>query len=212
MRKMAFKTLFTVLIFFGMIYMLLVFANRWGKIPYFIAGVSLAFVGIVLILYADRLKNDLYKSNTLAVLASISLWGFIGEFLENADLYIPHASIEIAHWNYLPILFLSILMFSYLLKRRYLPVFLLFFFGSFLGIWVLHYIMILELEIFSSTSLIAYSTFFVFLIATIFSAYKMIRSDTTNQSMAYALATLYLGWSLLEFIWIWRLIPGPYSL
>lgn len=147
-----------------------------------------------------------------AILASISLWGFMGEFLENANLYINHASIEIAHWNYLPVLLIFILMFIYLLKRKYLPVFLQFFYGSFLGIWTLHYIMIFELEVFSITSHITHFTFGVFLVATILPGYKMTKSDGINESMAYALAALYLGWSLLEFIWIWRLIPGPYSI
>lgn len=209
---MALRTVCVVLAFFAMVYVVLVFTNRLGKIAYLIAGLSLVFGGIYLLLSAGRFKSDPYKSNILAVLASISLWGFVGEFLENADLYVNHASIEIARWNHLPVLLISIFTFFYLLKSKFLPVFLLFFLGSFLGIWVLHYVMILEIEVLSSTSPITYSTFGIFLAGSIFCGQKMMRSDRVNESMAYALGTLYLGWSLLEFMWIWRLIPGPYSM
>ncbi len=134
MKKITYKTLFITFLFFGIVYMILLFTNRWGKIPYLIAGLSLIILGIWFLLLADRFKEIKFKSNILAVLSSIFLWGFFGEFLKNVNLYISNSSIEIAYWNYLPILLFVIFVFFYLMRKRYLPVPLLFIFGSGLGI------------------------------------------------------------------------------
>jgi len=40
----------------------------------------------------------------------------------------------------------------------------------------------------------------------------MLHSEGINKTMAYSLATLYLAWSVLELLWGWEIIPGPYSI
>lgn len=97
MERISIETFITTLAFFGFTYMLLVFTSRAGKITYLWAGIVLLFIGIFLFMHSGKVKENDFKSNLLAIFSGISLWGFFGEFLENADLYIKNASVEIAH-------------------------------------------------------------------------------------------------------------------
>ncbi|MEA2104570.1 MAG: hypothetical protein U9P79_08030, partial [Candidatus Cloacimonadota bacterium] len=110
-KKIAFNTMLLTLSFFGIVYMLLVISSQTGNIPYLFAGLILLGLGIYLFVISSRMKTNKFWSNLLAIFSGISLWGFFGEFLENADLYISDATIEIAHWNFLPVLVLMIFIF-----------------------------------------------------------------------------------------------------
>ena len=103
-KKIALNTVSLTLFFFGITYMLLVIARRTGKIPYLLAGLFLLGLGIYLFIISQKMKTNNFGSNLLAIISGIFLWGFFGEFLENADLFIKNATIEIAHWNFLPVL------------------------------------------------------------------------------------------------------------
>jgi len=103
-RKIALNTVSLTLFFFGITYMLLVVNSRTGKIPYLFAGLFLLGLGIYLFIISQKMITNNFWSNLLAIISGISLWGFLGGFLENADLYIKDATIEIAHWNFLPVL------------------------------------------------------------------------------------------------------------
>ncbi|MCK4338769.1 MAG: hypothetical protein KAW87_02115, partial [Candidatus Cloacimonetes bacterium] len=178
MERISIKTFISTLAFFGFTYMLLVFTIRAGKIPYLCAGIVLLFIGIFLFMHSGKIKENAFKSNLLAIFSGISLWGFFGEFLENADLYIKNASIEIAHWNFLPILILVIFLFLNL--RKHLPIIIQLSLISFLLIWTLHYIMIFQLEVLSRTHLSTYIMCGVFAFLTGFSVYKVQRSKSIN--------------------------------
>lgn len=210
MERIGIKTFFPTLIFFGFSYMLLVFTNRAGEIPYLFAGFVLLIIGIFLFLRSEKIKENAFKSNLLAIFSGISLWGFFGEFLENANLYIKDATIEIAHWNFLPILLLAIFLFLNL--RKHLPISIQFSLVSFLLIWTLHYIMIFQLEVLSRTHLSTYIMCGIFAFLAGFSVYKVRRSKSINLTMFWSYFGLLTAWSVLEYIWGWRLIPGPYSI
>lgn len=212
MKRVIGKTIGIVLGFFGFTYMFLVFTSRWGNIPYLVAGLLLLAASIVMLIVSEKSKDNAFKSNILAILSGVALWGFLGEFLENADMYIAHSTIKIAHWNFLPILIIVVLLFAYVWKKRYLPDNILFFGGSFIGIWILHYIMIFQIDLFSKTAPITYISFALFVLATGFLIWRLVKSDNLNKKMAFSVAVLYTGWSILEYIWLWRLIPGPYSI
>ena len=212
--------------------MLLVFTNRTGNIPYLFAGFILLFVGIFLFLKSqkntplvqssrlnhsdsvnavpvlDERKN--FYSNLLAITSGISLWGFFGEFLENADLYIKDATVEIAHWNFLPVL--ALMIFLFLNLRKHLPIPVQFSLSSFLLIWSMHYIMIFQYEVLSRTHFTTYIMFAVFIILTGLSIYKARKSKQIHSIMFWSYFGLLTAWSVLEYIWGWRLIPGPYSI
>ena len=237
MKNIGLKTIIYTLLFFGFTYMLLVFTNRVGNIPYFLAGFILLLVGVILFLQSqkntplvqspiksgtllnhpvnnntvpvlDEKKNFFY--NLLAIISGISFWGFFGEFLENADLFIKNATVEIAHWNFLPVL--ALMIFLFLNIRKHLSVPVQFSLSSFLLIWSMHYIMIFQYEVLSRTHFTTYIMFAVFIILTGLSIYKAIKSKQINTIMFWSYFGLLTAWSILEYIWGWRLIPGPYAI
>ncbi|MCK4654846.1 MAG: hypothetical protein KAU01_10420 [Candidatus Cloacimonetes bacterium] len=231
MKNIGLRTVLYTLLFFGFTYMLLVFTSRAGNIPYLFAGLILLGLGIYLyfksiqlvqspiksgtrlnhpvnntVSVLDEKKN--FYSNLMAIISGISLWGFFGEFLENADLYIKDATIEIAHWNFLPVLVLIIFLFLNL--RKYLPIPVQFSLSSFLLIWSMHYIMIFQYEVLSRTHITTYIMCGVFLILTGLSVYKARKGKQINSIIFWSYFGLLTAWSVLEYIWGWRLIPGPY--
>ncbi len=209
-KKIALNTVSLTLFFFGITYMLLVITSRIGEIPYLFAGLFLLLLGICLFFISPKMKINQFWSNTLAIFAGISLWGFSGEFLENADLYIKDATVEIAHWNFLPILLLMIFLFLNL--RKHLPVPVQFSLSSFLLIWSMHYILIFQYEVLSKTHFTTYIMCGIFLILAGFSIYKAKKNKGINSIMFWSYFGLLCAWTVLEYIWGWRLIPGPYSI
>ena len=210
MKNIGLRTVLFTLIFFGFIYMLLVFTNRAGKTLYLFSGVVLLLIGIFLFLKSIKIQDNAFISNLLAIFSGISLWGFVGEFLENADLYIKDATVEIAHWNFLPILLLVIFLFLNL--RRHFPIHAQFSLASFILIWTLHYIMIFQFEVLSRTHFSTYIMCGIFVLLMGFSIYKVKNGKDINSIMFWSYFGLLSVWSVLEYIWGWRLIPGPYSI
>ena len=209
-RKIALNTVLLTLFFFGITYMLLVITSRTGKIPYLFAGLFLLGLGIYLFIISPKMKTNKFWSNLLAIISGISLWGFFGEFLENADLYIKDATIEIAHWNFLPVLVLMIFLFLNL--RKHLPVPVQFSLSSFLLVWSMHCIMIFQYEVLSRTHFTTYIMCGIFVILTGLSIYKAKKNNGINSIMFWSYFGLLCAWTVLEYIWGWRLIPGPYSI
>ncbi len=210
MKNIGLKTVLSTLGFFGITYTTLVFTNRAGNIPYLFAGLLLLIFGIFAFVKSHQVGNNIFLSNLLAIVSGVSLWGFFGEFLENADLYIKDATIEIAHWNFLPILVLAIFLFLNL--RKHLPISVQFSLSSFLLIWSMHYIMIFQYEVLSRTHFTTYIMCGIFLILTGLSIYKVRKSKQIDSVMFWSYFGLLTAWSVLEYIWGWRLIPGPYSI
>ncbi|MDO9577681.1 MAG: hypothetical protein Q7J16_07325 [Candidatus Cloacimonadales bacterium] len=237
MKNIGLQTIIYTLLFFGFTYMLLVFTSRAGNIPYFLAGFILLFVGVILFLKSQKntqmfqspiksgtllnhpVNNNtatvldekkVFYSNLLAIISGISLWGFFGEFLENADLFIKDATVEIAHWNFLPVMILMIFLF--LNVRKHFPVPVQFSLSSFLLIWSMHYIMIFQYEVLSRTHFTTYIMCGIFLILTGLSIYKARKGKQINSIMFWSYFGLLCVWSVLEYIWGWRLIPGPYTI
>lgn len=229
MKKIGLKTVILTLLFFGFTYMLFVFMSRTGNIAYLFAGLILLGLGIYFYLQSIRLvhpsrlnlsdfgntvpvfddKKDFY-SNLLAIISGISFWGFFGEFLENADLYIKDATIEIAHWNFLPVL--VIMIFLFLNLRKYFPISVQFSLSSFLLIWSMHYIMIFQYKVLSRTHFTTYIMCGIFVFLTGLSISKAWKNKQINSIMFWSYLGLLCAWSVLEYIWGWRLIPGPYAI
>jgi len=210
MKKIGFKTILFTLVFFGFTYMLLVFTNRAGKIPYLFAGCIFLILGIYLFFKSQKISENAFLSNLLAVFSGISFWAFFGEFMENAGLYIKDATVEIAHWNFLPILLFVIFLF--LCLRKYLSIPIQFSLTSFILIWTLHYIMIFQFEVLSRTHFSTYIMCGIFVLLTGFSIYKVKNSEQINSIMFWSYLGLLTAWSVLEYIWGWHLIPGPYAI
>ena len=208
--KTGLKTVLMTLGFFGITYMTLVFTNRAGKVPYLCAALFLFGFGIYAFIKSQKVENNKFLSNFLAIISGVAVWSFVGEFMENGDLYIPHATVEIAHWNFLPVLLLVIFIFLQIRKNLMMSIQMSL--SSFLMIWSMHYIMIFQFEVLSPTHFSTYIMCGVFILLTILAIYKARKSTNINAVMFWSYFGLLTAWSILEYIWGWRLIPGPYSI
>jgi len=210
MKNIGLKTVLSTLGFFGVIYMILVFSNRAGKVPYLIVGLFFFAFGIFTFIKSQKILGNQFLSNLMGIISGIAIWGFVGEFMENGDLYIPYATVEIANWNFLPILLLAIFVFLQIKKDLKMPV--QFSLSSLLMIWSMHYIMIFQFEVLSRTHFTTYIMCMVFLFLTGLSIYKVREKKQINSTMFWSYFGLLTAWSVLEYVWGWRLIPGPYSI
>jgi hypothetical protein len=151
-------------------------------------------------------KDKLANANQWGILSGLALWGFLGEYLEHLGW------LDIAHWHYLPFLLILTFIIIFITVRRYLPARFGFSFGFFSGIWGLHMLMITQFEILGKTHWITYLSAGLFTIMAIFSYFRIRKTKTVNQKMVWALVLLLSSWTVLEYLWGWRVIPGPYSI
>ncbi|MCK4672749.1 hypothetical protein KAT67_02070 [candidate division WOR-3 bacterium] len=206
MKNLAFKTFLITFICFGGLYILLVFSSRYSQISYHIIGTLLAVFSIFAFVMTELQKEKPVITNQWGILCGLALWGFLGEYLEHLEW------LDIASWHYLPALLILTFFTILLLKKEYLPIRFGFAFGHFLGIWALHMLMITQFELLGRTHWITYPTAVFIGIFALFSYIKIRRVKSIDQKMAWSLVLLLTSWTVLEYIWAWRLIPGPYSI
>jgi len=206
MKNIAFKTFLITLICFGGLYILLVFSSRYNQISYHIIGILLAIFSIFAFVMSELQKEKPAFANQWGILSGLSLWGFLGEYLEHLGW------LDIAHWHNVPTLLILVFFTIFLLKKEYLPIRFGFAFGHFLGIWALHMLMITQFELLGRTHWITYPTAVFIGIFALFSYIKIRRVKSIDQKMAWSLVLLLTSWTVLEYVWAWRLIPGPYSI
>jgi hypothetical protein len=206
MKNTAFKTFLITLACFGGLYMLLVFSSRYNQTSYHITGTLLAVFSIFAFVMTELQKEKTVIANQWGILSGLALWGFLGEYLEHLEW------LDIASWHYLPVLLILTFFTIFLLKKEYLPIRFGFTFGHFLGIWALHMLMITQFELLGRTHWITYPTAVFIGIVALFSYIKIRRAKSIDRKMAWSLVLLLTSWTVLEYIWAWRLIPGPYSI
>ena len=206
MKKVGVITFFTTLFFFGGVYMLLVFTSRMSQDAYFIAGTGLGILSVLSFLFSDFRYEKSFFSYMLGILSGLFLWAFIGEFLEHKGL------VVIASRNFLPVLIICIVFLLIAILRKRIVSHFAFAFGHFLAIWALHMWMIFQYEELLRTHWSTYLSCAIAFIGGVTSLFLMSRSRKTTTKMAFSVAALLLLWTVLEYVWGWRLIPGPYSI
>lgn len=203
--RLGYRTLILTLVAFGASYMAMVFADRAGAVPYAILGMVLfGLVGFSWVM-CERTRSNPAQSNMWGILCGLWFWAFVGEVMENLGW------ADIASWHYAPVLILLITGFMFVALRRYVPERFLFAGGHFLGIWSLHMVMIAQLELLGRLHWSTYPAAAVFIGASLFAVLRLRRARTTGPAMAWGVALLLFAWTVLEYVWAWRLIPGPYS-
>ncbi len=203
--RLGYRTLILTLVAFGATYMAMVFADRAGVVPYAILGAVL--FGLVVFSWAmcERTRANPARSNMWGILCGLWFWAFVGEVMENLGW------ADIASWHYAPVLVLLAAGFIFVAARRSVPARFLFAGGHFLGIWGLHMIMIAQLEHLGPTHWSTYPAAAVFAGGVLLAVLRLRRVRSTGAAMAWGRALLLLAWTVLEYAWAWRLIPGPYS-
>ena len=206
MKNLAFKTFIITLAFFGGVYALLVFSSRYSQVVYHLAGILLALFTLFAFVMSELRKEKPETANQWAIVSGVSLWGFLGEYLEHIGW------LDLAHWHYLPSLLMLTFFIIFLIKRKYLPYRFGFCFGMFLGIWGLHMLMINQFELLGKTHWLTYPSAIIIGIVAMISFIEIRRAKSINQKMAWTLILLLTSWTVLEYLWAWRFIPGPYSI
>ena len=191
---------------FAITYIMLVISSHWSNTMYILTGILLGILAILSFIMAEMKRKKEFISNIWGILGGLFLWGFIGEFLEAIKW------VEIAHYHFFPVLLILVLFFVFLVIRKELNERFALMFGHFFAIWGLHMWMIFQFNYLSNTH---WSTYFSSVMAGIGAIIVFLlarRSNKLSLKMAYAVTALLLAWSVLEYVWGWRLIPGPYSI
>jgi hypothetical protein len=206
MKNKGLVTFFITLAAFGVTYMLLVFTSRWNQAAYAAAGILTGIAAVVSFILAEVKRRQEFASNMWGILAGLFLWGFVGEFLEAIGW------VVIANYHLFPVLLIAGFFLVFLVVRKQLADRFAFAFGLFAGIWGLHMWMIYQFEHLSPTHWSTYPSAAIAGVGAVISFTLMARAKKTSAKMAWAIAGLLLGWTVLEYVWGWRIIPGPYSI
>ncbi len=206
MRRIYLETFLITLAAFGATYMLLVFSSRISSELYSAVGILFAVMAPAALVLSGRRKFSIFARNMFGIVSGLLLWGFFGEFME------VRSHLVIADTQYLPVLIVLIVMLIVMLLQNGLRKSYGFAFGHFTGIWSLHMWMIYQYEHLSRTHWSTYMSAGVALALGILAVFLIGKIRRTGRKMALSLASLLLFWTVLEYIWGWRLIPGPYSI
>lgn len=206
MRRIYMKTFLITLSAFGVTYMLLVFSSRISSEFYSAVGILFAIMAPAALVLSGRKKFSTFTRNMFGIVSGLFLWGFFGEFME------VKSHLVIADIQYLPVLIVLIVMLVVMLIQKGMRQSYGFAFGHFAGIWSLHMWMIYQFEHLSRTHWSTYVSAGIVLTLGILAVFLTGRTRGTGRKMALSVASLLLFWTVLEYIWGWRLIPGPYSI
>lgn len=206
MKSNFWRTFLLTLAFFGGLYILLVFSERVSHDLYKIVGWSTGLISAGALMLASRKRWSQFIVNMQGIISGLFLWGFIGEFLE------VKYGLIIAASSFLPVLAVLMILFFVTLHGKQLAIPTAFAAGHFLGIWGLHMWMIYQFEHLSKTHWSTYPSAGIALLLGIAALLKGRGSRNLDKKMALAVTALLLLWTVLEYAWGWRLIPGPYSM
>ena len=206
MRNSFWKTFLITLACFGGIYMLLVFSNRISQDIYCAVGWSCGFLAAVLLISVTRKGRNRFTANMLGIISGLLSWAFIGEFMEVKYGFVIAAS------SYLPVLAILVILFLAALRLKLIDDPPAFAAGHFLGIWGLHMWMIYQFEHLNRFHWSTYPSAAAALLLGVTALILGMENERFGRKMAFALATLLLFWMVLEYLWGWRLLPGPYSI
>lgn len=205
MGKKGLKCLLLVLIFFAGTYMALVGIYRLSTVAIIIMGLIFLGLGIAYLFFSITIP-DVRRSNYCGIFSGLFFWAVLGEVVEKLG------GIAIADWQMFPLSSWFTFLIALLGIKGYLPTGLLFSLGHFNAVWLLHFVMVNQFELMGRTSWITYPSCAIFVLLAILFGYRMARAETDSENMAYSLALLLVGWTVLEYIWGWRLLPGPWML
>ncbi len=181
----------------------LVVAYRAGGVLPLILGLCFLFTGIFLFFKSLSVKSEKVR-NYCGIISGILIWAFVGEVAEHTGLF-DIASIKMG-----PLLFLFLIF--YLPLLGFLPSGANFTLSSFGAIWFLHYFMISQFDTMGRKSWVTYPSAILFLVLTIILVRRGKFSDSISKKMAYYYFAFLTGWCVLEYLWGWRVLPGPWML
>lgn len=168
-----------------------------------VAGAAAFFLVASLLFYISIKKSGSVKGNYSGIFSGLFFWASIGELLETAGF------VKVESWMNMPLYFAFLLMFIMLWRSGQISIGPAFGNAHFLAIWGLHAYMVNQYDLLGKTHWSTYPSAFAFGLAALLFAFKLIKSKSKNEAMAYGLAMLLTGWTVMEYLWGWGVLPGP---
>lgn len=168
-----------------------------------VAGATVFFLTASLLFYLSIKHRGSVRGNYSGIFSGLLFWASIGELLETAGF------VKIESWANMPLYFALLLMFLLLWQYGQISTSPAFGNAHFLAIWGLHAYMVNQYALLGKTHWSTYPSAFVFGMMTVVSAFKLTKTKSRDEAMAYGLAMLLTGWTVIEYMWGWGVIPGP---
>jgi len=197
-------TLFVLLIF-GLVYMGLMGVYKIGRLATVIAAALFFIIGLYLLWHSTNIENE-RKRNYYGIVSGLFLWAALGEAIEQLGV------ISLPALKMTPLLISWCFLIVFSIVKKYFPSGIMFSLGMFTATWSIHAIMVNQFEFLGRNHWSTYVVAGVFLLLAILFGYRMSRTKSDTKNMAYAVALLLAAWSVLEYTWGWRLLPGPWML
>lgn len=138
------------------------------------------------------------------LLAGTALWAVLGEIAEHLG-YLTIVDIKAVF--VLPIL---LAVFVYLISKRVVPFFWAVSFGLFFGVWTSHFVMVNMFDEFGKRHILTCVSSLLFTGLLVFSLYRMNKTNTRLGCTVLSILFTCSCWSLLEYLWAWKVIPKPW--
>ena len=139
-----------------------------------------------------------------ALLAGTVLWAVLGEMADHLG-YLDIVEGKIAFM--LPAL---VAIFAYLINKRFLPFFWAVSFALFLGVWASHFVMVTLFQEFGKRHSVTYASSLLFAGLLIFTLHRMKKASTRLGLTLGSIIFTCSCWSLLEYLWAWKVVPKPW--
>ena len=192
-RFVVSTTLFIIFIFF-LGHFGLVNLYKLGKVPTALIAVVLLIMIVNLIIWQN-------KHRFFSLILGLLLWAVLGEIAEKLSL------VNIVNFKNIFLLITMLFLAYYLIHNNLLSEFLMIAIVFFLTIWTSHFVLVNSFEQFGKTNIVTYLSSFVFLI---FFVYFITKIYKLGNIFGLTLHTIFITctlWSILEYLWAWKLIP-----
>ena len=141
------------------------------------------------------------------IVAGFFAWCFAGEFLEHEGI------LEITVLKAIPVLAAYVLATLFIIRKKYLPMGVRFALVHFGGVWLLHCILINQMEVLQSNYPKLFSvsitiTGFAFCLIALFMIGKTLKARGERAFAAYLLSSFILTWATVETLQVMRIIPN----
>ncbi len=197
----GFRCVLIVLVSYGVLYPVLMMLENSRTTA--VAGAVVFFLTASLLFYLSIKQRGTVRGNYSGIFSGLFFWASIGELLESAGF------VKIESWMNMPLYFALLLMFLLLWWSGQISSSPAFGNAHFLAIWGLHAYMVNQYNLLGKTHWSTYLSAFVFGMMAVLFAFKLTKAKSRDEAMAYGLAMLLTGWTVIEYLWGWGIVPGP---
>ena len=176
----------------------LVTVYGFGEKMTLITGAILTAVIILMLIWPNEQRFS-------PLVVGVLLWAVVGEIageLGYADI------VSIRNFFVLP---LAIVLVGYLVRRHRLSDFLIIASVFFLTIWACHFILVNLFEQLGVVHPLTYVSSSLFLAMLILAILGIRQSNSRRALTVHSILALCSFWSVMEYLWAWRVVPKPWG-